>query len=55
MEHISLSGSPPPPLGHVVGDAAVGVVLGLAVAVTGAFYAAIVAQSARPILRVSSQ
>lgn len=46
MEHISISGAPPPPIGYLVGDTAIGAIVGLAAFVTGSFYAHVIAHAA---------
>ena len=52
MEHISISGAPPPPFGYLVADSAIGIVLGLAVVLTAGFYGLLLVATSRGLLRV---
>ena len=54
MEHLSISGSPPPPLGFLVGDVALGGIVAVAAFVTGSFYATCLSTLPSRILKVAS-
>lgn len=52
MEHISISGGQAARGGHLVGDVVISAIIGLALFVTGAYYAILIAHIARRRLRV---
>ncbi len=52
MEHISISGSPPPPFGFLVGDVVLGAVCSLAFFVAASFYTTCYAHASKGLLKV---
>ena len=52
MEHVSISGSPPPPFGFLVGDVVLGAVCSLAFFAAASFYTVSFAHTSKSLLKV---